>query len=486
MPHLHGELIAFMHNSHIIDGYINLSNYLRHMQLSFDNLSIVSVSESFALCIFKIVHFTMTEESGYGTINPVDSLSCEEEIPRRTGIVDKGLSWIKEKNMMFKSTTEDISWTPYIMLCIFFTSHGMTIHSIMAEMPVLVQHTPEGQNLPAYTTIMSSCAFIAPLCYILCMKCVKWRPKRCVVPLMLMLTLGLLQILMAFTWDMTSTISGSQHSILLLIWAMLGIMTDALGIAQYPVFMEGFKSQYVSSIYVGDSTGGLLTACIGMIQGVGDNECVNVTLSTNLTHVNTYKVIPVSSPPLFTVTTFYIAMFSITCTCITAFIWINFSTNFSLKNASSDALDCPIIDIDNTHMKNEVIPALSRNDSTIISEKHTMYFSSNFQRYTLFILIVINYSLFKLYHSAILQYACQSYTNDTYSLATRSSFIVRSLATPCALLLRVRSLVIMVLITALGLVMEAYIICVGVMSPDPPLKGTDTGSSLMVRLAVIL
>ena len=91
-----------------------------------------------------------------------------------------------------------------------------------------------------------------------------------------------------------------------------------------------------------------------------------------------------------------------------------------------------------------------------------------------------------MYHFSILQYACQSYTHSTYSLALRSSFIVRSLATPCALFLRVRSLVIMVLITALGLVMEAYIICVGVMSPDPPLKGTKTGSNIVVRFFVIL
>ena len=94
--------------------------------------------------------------------------------------------------------------------------------SLIAEMPVLVQRAPEGQDLPAIAAIMSSCSFVGALCYILCRKYIQWRPKTCVFPLILMLTLGLLQILMAFTWDVTTTISGSQHSLLLLLWAMLG------------------------------------------------------------------------------------------------------------------------------------------------------------------------------------------------------------------------------------------------------------------------
>ena len=167
-------------------------------------------------------------------------------------------------------------------------------------------------------------------------------------------------------------------------------------------------------------------------------------------------------------------MFIITCSCISAFIWISFSANLSLANARSDTFDCLNFE------RKEVV--LAKSDSEIISEEATMYITSRFVRYTLYILLFIIFSVFRMYHFSIIQYACQSYTNATYSLATRSSFIVRSFATPCALLLRARCLVIMVLITALGLVMEAYIICVGVMSPDPPLKGTETGSNIVVRL----
>ena len=397
---------------------------------------------------------------------PLNRLAVMDNTPKRIGIMEA-------------RAIEHISWMSYIVLCVFFTSYSMSAQSLAAEMPVFVQRAPEGQDLPAIIAIMSSCSFIGPLCYIVCRKYIKWRPKRWVFPLMLMLTLGLLQILMAFTWDVTTTISGSQHSLFLLLWAMLGYITDGIVIVQYPVFMEGFGSQYVSSIYVGDAICGLLTSCTGMIQGVGDNECINVTQSTNLTDVNANKFISVSSPPLFTVTIFHILMFIIICTCIAAFIWISFSTNSSPLTVGSDILACPIIESENT--RKEIIPLASKNKSTII-ENNTMSIAPSFQRYTLFVLIFINCFLFRMYHLSIIQYACQSYTNATYSLATRSSLIVRSLATPCALLLRVRSLVIMVLITALGLVMEAYIICVGVMSPDPPLKGTETGSNIVVSM----
>ena len=288
---------------------------------------------------------------------------------------------------------------------------------------------------------------------------------------------------MAFTWDVTTTISGSQHSILLLIWTILGVVTDGTVTVQYPVFMEGFKSQYVSSIYVGDAICALSTACIGLVQGVGVNECINVSLSTNLTDVNTYKVISVSSPPLFSVTVYYMFTFVITCTCIAAFIWVNFSTKFSHATISTDTLQYTLTEneSDVTEEKSLATSGTKINSGSGGLESGNTCIAKC-ERYTLFILMTIICAVFRIYHIGILQYACQSYTNDTYSLALRASFIVRSLVTPCALLLRVRSLVIMVLITGLGLVMEAYIICVGVMSPNPPLKGTETGSNIVVSI----
>ena len=319
-----------------------------------------------------MTHLTTIKDCSYGAFHSTDTLLSNDGTQKRMGIIEKGLSWIKQNKMLLTSTTEHISWIPYIVLCLFFTSYWMSTHSLMAEMPLLVQHTPEGQDIAAITTAMSSCSFIGPLCYILCRRYIKWRPKKWVVPLILMLTQGSLQILMAFTWDVTTTISGSQHSLLLLLWAMLGYITDSIVTVQYPVFMEEFKSQYISSITVGDAIGSLLTSCIGIIQRVGENECINVTLSTNLTYVNTYKVISLSSPPLFSVTVYCVIIFITICTCISAFITINVSKGFSYVKIGAEKFESPI------NKKKKLIPDTSDNSSTIIKEKSTIYITPTF------------------------------------------------------------------------------------------------------------
>ena len=209
------------------------------------------------------------------------------------------------------------------------------------------------------------------------------------------------------------------------------------------------------------------------------NQCVNVTISTNETDGNMYKLISTSSSPVFTVTVYYIIICIITSTSIAAFLWINFSKSSSCASASVDALIYPIIE---RNKEEKCIVADSSNDSAFKREQPTVCLSSRFETYTQFLLICINCLLFRTYHYGIIQYACQSYLDTTYSLAIRSSLIVRSLATTCGLLIRVRSVVVMVLIIALAVAAEAYIISVAVMSPESPLKGTQTGSNILVTL----
>ena len=425
----------------------------------------------------------MKKENSYGTVHSSESLLCKDEEADPVGIRDICLSWIKQTRLVIKSTTDDIYLMPYVALSLFFTTYWISAHSILAEMPIFVQHAPEGQDLPAIIAIVFSCSFVGPLCYILCGKIVKWRPQRWVVPLMLMLTLCTLQILMAFTWDVTTTISGSEHSVFFMLWAMLGYMTDSTLSVQYPIYMEAFKPQYVSSIYIGDALSALITSSIGMIQGVGVNQCVNVTISTNETDGNMYKLISTSSSPLFTVTVYFLIICVITSTSIVAFLWISFSKSSLCANASADASKYLITE---RNKEQDLNIAASKNDSALISTKPTVCFSSRFETYIQFVLICINCFLFRIYHYSIIQYACQSYLDTTYSLAIRSSLIVRSLATPCGLLIRVRSVVVMVLIIALAVAAEAYIISVAVMSPEPPLKGTQAGSNIVVRLSPLV
>ena len=420
------------------------------------------------------------KENSYGTVHTSESLLCKDEEADPEGIC---LSWIQQTRLEIKSTTVDIYWMPYLALSLFFTTYWISAHSLVSELPVILQNAPEGQDLPAIIAVMSCCSFVGPLCYILCLKLVKWRPQRWVVPLMLMLTLCTLQILMAFTWDVTTTIYGSEHSVLLTLWALLGYMTDSTITVQYPIYMEAFKPQYVSSIYIGDALSSLLTSSIGMIQGVGVNQCVNVTISTNETDGNKYKLISTSSSPVFTVTVYYIIICIITSISIGAFLWINFSKSSSCANASMDVSNHPII---KRNKEEGLILAASTSDSSSISKRPTVCFSTRFETYTQFVLICINCFLFRIYHYGIIQYACQSYLGTTYSLAIRSSLIVRSLATTCGLLIRVGSLVIMVLIIALAVAAEAYIISVAVMSPEPPLKGTQAGSNIVVRLSLLV
>ena len=419
---------------------------------------------------------TEENESSYGSFQSTEYTVATYETSKGNSVKDACLSWTKEKRTLLSSATHGISWPAYILLCIFFMSYWMATDSFISELPVIIQSAPERHDLPAYFAVIGIFSIIGPSCYVFCRKITRWRPRAWVMPLMILMTLGVIQILVASTWNVTTTVSGSEKSILLLVWAMLGYITDATATVQYPVFMEAFQSQYVSSLYIGDAMYGLVAACLGMVQGVGGiTKCVNVTTPRYITGRSSYTFIPVTSPPLFSVTTYYMLTFAITCMCTTAFICVNLSPRFSHAKVSTNTLDYESFDTDSE----KKALTLKENPEKCSGEMANTL-KEKLEKYSLFAIIIIICSVFRIYHFGILQYASQPYKNPTYSYATRVSFIARSLLTTCALLFRMRSVFFMVLVTSLGLVMEAYIIAVAVMSPNPPLQGTDAGSNIVV------
>ena len=97
-----------------------------------------------------------------------------------------------------------------------------------------------------------------------------------------------------------------------------------------------------------------------MIQGLGVNQCVNVTISTNESDGNKYELIATSLSPVFTVTVYYIIICIITSTAFVVFLWINISKSSSCASASVDTLIYPIIEI---NKEEELIVATSENVS---------------------------------------------------------------------------------------------------------------------------
>ncbi len=93
--------------------------------------------------------------------------------------------------------------------------------------------------------------------------------------------------------------------------------TSSVTFLQY--IAEDFKKEYIIPNYFGESLSAMLPSLMGIIQGVGqDLGCRNVT-TNNLTELE-----PIPVVPTFSVSIYYIILFTLLCISLTAFSFLKF------------------------------------------------------------------------------------------------------------------------------------------------------------------
>ena len=142
---------------------------------------------------------------------------------------------------------------------------------------------------------------------------------------------------MAFAWDWTEVIFGVEHSMPLMSMFLVGSV-DALTTVVFPHYMAMYKTQYISSLYIGQGICTFLAGLLGLAQGVGGVECVNEQLNSTDPHL-----VPLISTPTFSITVYFVVVLVIVLLSSGSFFLVQFHKSFAvakciapLKNPEND------------------------------------------------------------------------------------------------------------------------------------------------------
>ena len=121
---------------------------------------------------------------------------------------------------------------------------------------------------------------------------------------------------MAFFYQNTTTINGSEHSVAYLIFVFLFATVGTVSSVLFLPFMGRFRECYLVSYMCGQGMNGLFTSILTLIQGIGVPECI----PSNSTDGKPIKYIP---PARFGTQTFFLLVFAFLLLSTVAFILLN-------------------------------------------------------------------------------------------------------------------------------------------------------------------
>ena len=220
--------------------------------------------------------------------------------------------------MNFKEWLTSISIPVYICVIFFGISSWVDINGLWVQLPILVNHLPEGWNLPSYLVIIMQVGNIGSLLFLIANRIapnhVKEWPWAYVI-----IGIGAGScLLLAFFWNATTVIGGEEHSTWLFVFSSCLSLVDCTSSVVFLPFISIFKPQYMSAYYIGDGLSGLIPGLIGLAQGLGgDAVCVNTSsvIHNETTGENTtvFKIVEEYQEPVFSVQIFFFFLFALMC-----------------------------------------------------------------------------------------------------------------------------------------------------------------------------
>lgn len=215
----------------------------------------------------------------------------------------------------------DISWPTYALICLFGLGSWIAVNGLWVELPVLVKDAPEKWDLPSYLAVIFQLANIGPVIYALGNHFFPGKVhEKSTIPVIV--AIGAVSCaLLGFYWDETSYIGGEKHSTALFILSFCLAIVDCTSSVIFLTFMSVFPSSYMSALFVGETSSGLLPAFVALGQGIdsGSGNC-----NSNATNSSSNKHITEVEGSRFDPEDFFFFLFSIMVVCGLAFLALNY------------------------------------------------------------------------------------------------------------------------------------------------------------------
>ncbi|XP_015266012.1 PREDICTED: solute carrier family 52, riboflavin transporter, member 3 [Gekko japonicus] len=391
----------------------------------------------------------------------------------------------------------------HFLACLFGTGSWMAINGVWVELPLLVNELPEGWYLPSYLIILIQLANVGPL-FVTLMH--KWKPRLLseVSVICALVSMGTVAcLLLAFLWDRTTSVAGSQHSTAFFVLTFVLSLVDCTSSVTFLPFMMRLHPRYVPTFFVGEGLSGLIPALFALAQGSGISRCVNVTIPQNDTAANaTLGNMTVAgvdshmktqhSPANFSSLVFFLILSAMMFSCLVAFFFLHrLPKAWDLSMQSLCASNVTLTAV-------QKIPADGRGpaesggiancpaDGPMATsakgvdgadpEKVT-YSWAKFA-FIYFLVAGVN-ALTNGVLPSVQSYSCLPYSNVAYHLAATLSSVANPLACTMATFLPSRSLPALGTLALTGTVFGAYIMAMAAMSPCPLLQRSEWGDAII-------
>lgn len=352
---------------------------------------------------------------------------------------------------------------------LFGISSWIGVTSTFLQLPLIVSVAPEKWTLPSYISLTVQSANIGSFAYVLYQK---YSPKKLDDGILIYFTLLIgcvAAICMAFLYQETTEISGSQHSVALLTFCLMFALVGCLSSVLFMPYMGRFRECYLVSYMFGMGLNGFLSSVMALIQGVGGPpECIpiNSTDSTNGT-----LFMAQYPEPLFGIKLYFIFVFAILVLSTIAFILLN---NLSVCKNEYAAGTIGMgneyhYDKKENHEHNHKIP-----DDVL----HLSMFN-----YLFLMAAVVGLSgLGNGILPALMSYSCLPYGNVTYHFSVTLAAIANPCAGFIAMFVPHTSIRVIRVLSFIGSFLAIYLFYIATQSPTPPLQNLLIGNILIVSL----
>lgn len=216
----------------------------------------------------------------------------------------------------------DISWPTYVLICLFGLGSWIAVNGLWVELPVLVRYAPEKWNLPSYLAVIVQLANVGPVIYALANHFAPRKVQEKSAILFIVTVGAVACVLLAFYWDETSYVGGEEHSTVLFILSFCVAIVDCTSSVVFLTFMSIFPSSYMSALFVGETSSGLLPAFVALGQGINSKTKNCNTNATNSSSGN--QVTKDDGGLKFSPEGFFFFLFAMMVVCGLAFLALNY------------------------------------------------------------------------------------------------------------------------------------------------------------------
>lgn len=206
-------------------------------------------------------------------------------------------------------------------------SAWIDLQGVFVELPLMLPYIPEGWTFPSTVGLVLCAANIMPAIITWLRWCQGNRFSE--IPyIYIIIIIGVVSCcFLAFLWNKTTYLFGSERSLWLLGCIFTLSMLDCSSSLVFFDYMKRFRTQYLSAVFLGEGLTGLIPTILLIIQGIGGeaicNTSANGTIST-----------PTFTKPRFSITIYMLLVAGIILASLIAFILLRWTNIVSLADAS--------------------------------------------------------------------------------------------------------------------------------------------------------